>query len=93
MQERMGTRISLVIAAAMSIGYGCNGNGCNPDKPTFDGNEIECRGCERIAVVCEGTPIRLECVSSAEEALPQFNCTPTQTKDCRPGGGGSGGAS
>ncbi|MGH1344681.1 MAG: hypothetical protein ACRBN8_24190 [Nannocystales bacterium] len=93
MQEHIGVRILLVIVAAVSLGYGCNGNGCGQDKPTYDGNDIQCGGCERIAVVCEGTPIRVECVSSVQEALPQFNCTPAQTRDCRPGGGGSGGAS
>jgi len=89
----MGVRILFVVAAAMGVGYGCNGNGCNPDKPTFGAGGIECNACERFAVLCEGTPVRVECVSSVEEALPQFNCIPTERKDCRPGGGGSGGAS
>jgi len=88
MQDRIGTRIALALIAVAGLGYGCN-----QDKPTYDGTEIECRGCEQFAIVCEGTPVRTECVPSIEDATVKFNCPPTETKDCSPGGEGSGGAS
>lgn len=32
------------------------------------------RACERNPLVCEGNPVRVECVFSVQKALRQFNC-------------------
>jgi len=91
--ERMASRgalfrIFVVVGSLVSLAEGCNG--CK-DDPTVGPDGIECRSCQRLAVQCDETPVRVVCVDRIEQALPEFGCEPKESKDCTPGGGSGGG--